>query len=322
LVSAPSTAITTFTQQQVNDEQIQFIHDGGTVAPSYMVSVSDGTITTVPTASTITFDAAPVLVNNKLTVNQGQTVLVTSTWSSTMLKTIDVDNPPTQLTYNITGSTHGQFTLVSAPSTAITTFTQQQINDEQIQFIHDGSSVAPSYMVSVSDGTITTGPTTPTIKFDATPTLVNNQLTVSQGQTIVITPEMLSTTDVDNTPEHLTYIITGLTHGKFILIDAPNAAITRFTQQQINDGQVQFIQDGGTVAPSYMVSVTDGTITTTPTAASISFTKISVSNSSISKAILFAHTNYVKENNVTKDNPKKIGVEQKKAEPMARLLKN
>jgi hypothetical protein len=228
----------------------------------------------------------------------------------------------------------GLIDAYSAPSTVITTFTQQQINDEQIQFIQDGGTVAPSYMVSVSDGIITTTPTAATVIFNAAPILVNNQLTVNQGQTIVLTSAMLNATDMNNTPAHLTYIITSLTHGKFILIDDPDTAITRFTQQQVNDGQVQFIHDGSAVAPSYMVSVSDGSITTTSIAASISFTKVSLSNvitpptpvtisapkvasrdvsrasRDVGSAVFFAYTNRTKENDVIKDDPKKIDGEQ------------
>jgi hypothetical protein len=60
-----------------------------------------------------------------------------------------------------------------------------------------------------------------------------------------------------------------------------------------------------------MVRVTDGTITIPPIAASISFTKVSLSNSSLGKAILFAHANYSKENGIIKDDLKKIGGAQK-----------
>jgi hypothetical protein len=48
-------AITTFTQQQVTDGAIQFVHDGGEIAPTYSVTVSDGALTDGPLAATITF---------------------------------------------------------------------------------------------------------------------------------------------------------------------------------------------------------------------------------------------------------------------------
>jgi hypothetical protein len=250
LVGAPSTEITSFTQQQVNAGQIQFIQDSSAVAPSYMVSVTDGTITTTPTAATVTFTPVLVMNNNNLTINQGQILTIIPT----MLNTTDVNNtPPPYLIYTITGLAHGKFILIDAPDTAITSFTQQQVNAGQIQFIQDGSAVAPSYLVSVTDGTITTMPTAATVTF--TPVLVNNQLTVSQGQTILITLAMLNSTDANNTPPYLIYTITRLAHGKFILMDAPGTTITTFTQQQVNDGQVQFIQDGSTVAPRYMIRV-------------------------------------------------------------------
>ena len=45
-------------------------------------------------------------------------------------------------------------------------FTQQQIWDQQIQFVHDGSSEAPAYNITVrSEGIAWTGPISANITF-------------------------------------------------------------------------------------------------------------------------------------------------------------
>ena len=41
-VANATVAVTSFTQQQILDGDIQFVHDGGEVAPAYSVTVSDG----------------------------------------------------------------------------------------------------------------------------------------------------------------------------------------------------------------------------------------------------------------------------------------
>jgi len=47
----------------------------------------------------------------------------------------------------------GYFTRISSPQRSIFTFTQQEVTNGEIQFVHDGSQEAPSYEISVGDGT-------------------------------------------------------------------------------------------------------------------------------------------------------------------------
>ena len=60
-----------------------FVHDGGENAPSYDVDgLATAALTDGPSSATISFSAnmndAPVLGNNSLTVNEGQTVVLTA----------------------------------------------------------------------------------------------------------------------------------------------------------------------------------------------------------------------------------------------------
>ena len=84
--------------------------------------------------------------------------------------------------------TNGQFELSGAPTT---TFTQADITNGFVSFVHDGGEVAPSYDVAVSDGNTSTAPAAAaTITFSAnvddTPVLGSNSLTVNEGQTVVL----------------------------------------------------------------------------------------------------------------------------------------
>ncbi|RKZ64852.1 MAG: hypothetical protein DRQ48_12190, partial [Gammaproteobacteria bacterium] len=93
---------------------------------------------------------APVLGNNSLNVGEGQTVVL----SVSDLSASDVDNDNTTLTFTISNILNGQFELVSAAGVMITGFTQQQILDGNVQFVHSRSETAPSYDVNVSDGAL------------------------------------------------------------------------------------------------------------------------------------------------------------------------
>ena len=274
LVASPGAAITSFTQAQVTSGAVQFAHDGGEAAPTYSVSVFDGTTTTGPAAATITFtnqNDAPVIGSNSLTISEGETVVI----GSGDLSATDVETADSALQFTVSAVTGGQFELVASPGAAITTFTQAQVTSGAVQFVHDGNEAAPSYSVSVFDGTATTGPAAATVTFtnqNDAPVIGSNSLTISEGQTVVLGASDLSASDVETLDSALQFTVSGVTGGQFELVASPGAAVTMFTQAQITSGAVQFVHDGNEAAPTYSVSVFDGTATTGPAAAAITFT--------------------------------------------------
>ena len=273
LVASPGSAITSFTQQQITDGDVQFVHDGGESAPAYSITVSDGSLTDGPSVASISFsnaNDAPALVNKSLTINEGETVVL----SGADLSATDIDNADNALAFTVSGATNGQFELVASPGLEITSFTQQQITDGNVQFVHDGGESAPAYSITVSDGSMTDGPSVASISFsnaNDAPALVNNSLTINEGETIVLSGADLSATDIDNADNTLAFTVSGVTNGQFELVASSGLEITSFTQQQITDGNVQFVHDGGESAPAYSISVSDGSLNDGPSAATISF---------------------------------------------------
>ena len=273
LVASSGLEISSFTQQQVTDGGVQFVHDGGESAPAYSVTVSDGSLIDGPSAASVTFgnlNDAPVLVNNALTISEGGTVIL----SGADLSATDIDNADNTLAFTVSGVTNGQFELVASSGLEITSFTQQQITDGNVQFVHDGGESAPAYSITVSDSSLTDGPSVATISFsnaNDAPVLVNNSLTISEGQTVILNGTTLSATDLDNADSSLTFSASGVNGGQFELVASPGTAITSFTQQQVTDGDVQFVHDGGESAPAYSISVSDSSLTDGPSVATISF---------------------------------------------------
>jgi hypothetical protein len=131
--------------------------NGGTLNLGADLDQTPNTLTIDVTA----VDDAPVLGQNTLTLTAGATVTV----SSAQLSATDVDNPAAGLLFTVGSVTHGQFELASAPTVAVVSFTQAQIGAGQVRFVHDASTSAPTYDVSVSDGTLTAGPATASISF-------------------------------------------------------------------------------------------------------------------------------------------------------------
>jgi hypothetical protein len=90
---------------------------------------------------------APVLKNNNLNITEGQRVILTNS----NLQVSPIARPVTYTMSNLKGAS---FELVSDPGKAITQFTQQQIDNQQIVIISNRTAPV-SYEVSLSDGVFT-----------------------------------------------------------------------------------------------------------------------------------------------------------------------
>ncbi len=268
--NSPNQGISNFYQQNVTDGRVQFTHDNSTLAPAYHVSVTDGRIMTVPVSAQIDFDTTPLLLNNSLRINQGQTVILTSS----DLTATHPGKPNSTLQFVVLQLTHGNFSFISTPQFPLKTFQQQNITDGVVQFTQDGSAQPPTYAISVTDGRISTPSQFAVIDFDPLPILVNNQLKIGEGQTVTLTTDNLLATHAGIADRQLTFIITNISNGRFIVpgedVQSPTLLDTTFQQQQILDQAVLFYQQG-TDAPAYAVSVSDGRMSTLPQSANITY---------------------------------------------------
>ena len=111
-------------------------------------------------------DAPPVLVNNSLSLSSGATIQLNSTY----LAATDRNHNNNTLVFIPSGISHGQFETTSDPGVPLVNFTQQQITNGTIQFVHDGTLVPPSYNITVrSTGIAWVGPVPAQIDFIGAP---------------------------------------------------------------------------------------------------------------------------------------------------------
>ena len=104
------------------------------------------------------------------------------------------------------------------------------------------------------------------------PALNHNQFSITDGVAFIITPAMLSATDISLAQQNnLQFIISNLQNGYFDLLNAPGIPVSTFTQQQIISNIVRFVPDGSRQAPIFNIKVSDGLLWTTPTPASVTF---------------------------------------------------
>ena len=273
-------------------------------------------------------DIPPTLVQNHLTLSSGSKVFL----NSTFLSAYDRNHNNNTLVFTPTGVTHGHFELVSQPGIALANFTQPQLLNGTVRFVHDGSMIAPSYNITVrSAGIAWTGPApanitfispnstsvststsksstsvstptpfvsqtvtpstaqtstpavttsstpsiTPTPTFiSAPPVLLNNQLTLSNAQTLILSSNNLQASEVGFNNSQLIFIVGNVQNGYFATVPSsnnPSKNLTSFTQAQIQSGDVEFVLTGNNQAPSYSVLVSDGRQSTVPSLVKVSF---------------------------------------------------
>ncbi len=217
--------------------------------------------------SIIPVNDAPQLVNSTLFFNQGESVLLTPS----LIGAEDVDSDLFDLTYHVVSPEHLRFEWVSAPGVSIDSFNQAQLQSQQVRVIHDNSPVAPAVSISVCDGVTPTAPLPVSIFFENNPPVLGlAQLTVIEGQSVILSTSDLSATD-DGDVSLLQFTVSEVREGYFSRLNAPTLPITTFTQGEVLAGQVQFIPNGGEQAPSFNVIVSDGQFTDGPVSANITF---------------------------------------------------
>lgn len=216
------------------------------------------TTTPVTSANLLVIDvnAPPKLVSNQpLRVGRGETLTVLGG----QLTAIDHEQLPTAVTYVITrGPTHGSLRRAGV---AVNSFTQDDLDNNRITYVHDRSSAATdSFEFRVDDGAgSSVGPHTANINIatDAPIAGNNNPLTLAEGTAANITNTLLSTIDADTSVTRLVYtVVAQPTQGRLLV---NGQAASTFTQDDINQNRVRYQHDGGeNLSDGFQFTVSDG----------------------------------------------------------------
>ena len=255
-----------FTKQNLLDGKISIIHDGSKSSPSWDVAVKAGNEQIAATPTFIRFtNSPPILIKSELTVVEGKTSNITAgNFNAT-----DVDTAPNKLIFAITNLVHGSFVYANTTAPAIYSFSLQKVLDKQIQFIHDGSEIKPTFSIAVSNDEtkVSTEPKEATVAFtNLPPTIVNNKIIIQEGGRLTLGQANLYATDTGTTAAGITYNVTNLQHGRFEKIDPQTGEVVTnftqdditFTQDDIAFGRIVFTHDRSKYPPSYTIVATDG----------------------------------------------------------------
>uniref|UniRef100_A0A4W2FKU3 Chondroitin sulfate proteoglycan 4-like n=1 Tax=Bos indicus x Bos taurus TaxID=30522 RepID=A0A4W2FKU3_BOBOX len=157
------------------------------------------------------------------------------------LKVEDLDSPPEEIRYVvIRDPNNGFLAMAHHPHIPVHHFTQADIDNSQVWFIHDGSPSSGAFYFSVSDGQHR--PLYKLFHLDVIPvsiTLVNlTDLLLSQGQTsVTITGAHLSAVTNGRSP-HVTYkVMRPLQHGHLLIEDQE---VVSFGQEDLNLGKLSY----------------------------------------------------------------------------------
>jgi hypothetical protein len=273
---------TTFTQSDVNNGQLRYQNNGSeSTSDSFTFTISDGGTPVGPRTFNISVlpvnDLPLVLTNTGLTLNEGASSAINTT-GTTRLFVTDVDGPnPVTLTL-ANAATQGVLLRGNSTLSAGQTFTPADLNT--LAYVHNGSETTnDSFSFTASDGVATT-PAATTFSINITPVndgpvLVSNVgLALSEGSSATLSNAILSMTDNDTPlPASLTYQLTsGPANGQILLA---GTATTRFTQTDVNSGQVRYEHNGSeTTSDSFTFDITDGSAVVSANTFNIGITPI------------------------------------------------
>ncbi|XP_051923060.1 chondroitin sulfate proteoglycan 4 [Hippocampus zosterae] len=184
-------------------------------------------------------DQSPVLKTKapSLTLVQGETVAI----KPENLSVEDLDNPPDDIVFSVISKpNNGYLALDGRLNESIGTFTQAQINNASVYFIHDGSPTSGVFYFSVTDGHHK--PIYKLFNLDVTKitiSLVNHTgLTLEQGRSAVslIRDNLAARTNGRNATIH--YLISRPPkHGKLLLDDRE---VFQFEQEDVETGHLAY----------------------------------------------------------------------------------
>ena len=253
--------VTSFTQAQLTGSAVSFVHDGSqTTTGGFSVSVADddnaSSASISVTASVSAENDAPTLSGDlAIAVNEGGSVVLTTA----DINGADVDDVAADLTFAVSNLSNG---VVQVNGVTASSFTQADLEAGIVTFLHDGSeTTSGSFDAALTDddnasaGAAVTVAATVTSQNDA-PTISGDQaISVTEGESVVLTTADFAGVDVDDATSALTYSVSSLSNGT---VQVGGVDVTSFTHAQLVNGDVSFLHDG-TDAPTagFDVSVAD-----------------------------------------------------------------
>ena len=268
--TAGETAVTQFTQAELEAGDVSYRHDGSEGATDAIrLIIADGDAGTTPAR----IDVAVAPVNDPPSVGGDLSLALDEGASVTLtlddLTVSDPDSAAAGRLYTVASGSpqNGVLELDDGGTpTPITSFTQAQLAAGQVRYRHDGSETSSDTVaLDVSDGDGAAVPVTLSVavtpRNDDPVASAAEDVSVAEGATVFLTGANLSVSDPDSAASDRAYSLTGgAAHGRFVRSNGETTTdVTAFTQAQLDDGEIAYIHDGSeTLTDSLAIAVADG----------------------------------------------------------------
>ena len=172
----------------------------------------------------------------------------------------DTDPDGDRLTVSIvTPAAHGTLS-VSGGQVMYTPNADWNGDDGFTYAISDGNGGAASANVSIAVNPVN----------DA-PTMTGASIRLRIGESLGLSTANIGAQDIDSVTGSLVYSVTNVSGGRFELAAQPGQAISSFGYGDLYAGNVRFVQDGSAAAPTFQISVSDGTSGSAAIVAQVTF---------------------------------------------------
>nr|XP_045596227.1 chondroitin sulfate proteoglycan 4-like [Procambarus clarkii] len=246
LSTRPRLRVEAFTPLQLQQGLISYVHDGSErLQDTFSVVAVSGVRQSVPAVVNVSVrglnDEAPFVINNTgLTIWEGNTVRI----SSSNLAVMDPDTPSENLTISVATPSSGFVALSSNLTHPVSAFTQADVNEDRVFFIHTGG-LSGMFRWQASDQVHGTGSHMFTITAKELHLSLhhNKELWVFPMMQQPITPAVLLTLTNDyDSHRSVVYIVRQAPSlGQLLLEEAGvRMPVENFTQRHINESRIVF----------------------------------------------------------------------------------
>ncbi|XP_033115290.1 chondroitin sulfate proteoglycan 4-like [Anneissia japonica] len=255
-----------FTQHDVNQGRVEYIQtkDAGEGQDSFTYDVDNGQTMLYNLTFTIEIvpEMVPIIIEN-ITVREGGSKALTEEFIRVDHPYYEADDYIIQLTTN---PSHGILDHSRFAGVPISRFTKEDIEDEFVYYVHDGSdTLLDSFSFIANFTKIGKVSNTSTVFVDVVPVndheptvVVNKGLEVIIGSTTTLSGDVLRTVDEDSGPDQLVYTLTPANNGRLIMKGGTNQSILTFSQKDLNEGNIIFVHSG-VYTGGFRFQVSDGT---------------------------------------------------------------